>query len=165
MLEAGSVRVKNTRNILLKNLLDACAPPLPPTAHTEITRGGEPTLLLTFSSWQARRCVGAFIWWAWGYGTAYHKADGDGNPFIGLPGKAHGSVGWVLGDESASGADFVSWWFQCVRHTPEICPSSFPSQMPQPAGTPPHTYLNPLPFGLRRRVCRHRGHHRLRSNG
>jgi len=82
VLEAGSVRVKNTRNILLKNLLDAC--------------------------------VGAFIWWAWGYGTAYHKADGDGNPFIGLPGKAHGSVGWVLGDESASGADFVSWWFQYV---------------------------------------------------
>lgn len=60
-----------------------------------------------------RRCVGAFIWWAWGYGTAYHTADGDGNPFIGLPGKAHGSVGWVLEDESKSGADFVSWWFQC----------------------------------------------------
>ena len=61
----------------------------------------------------AHRCVGAFIWWAWGYGTAYHTADGDGNPFIGLPGKAHGSVGWVLKDESKSGADFVSWWFQC----------------------------------------------------
>ena len=60
-----------------------------------------------------RRCVGAFIWWAWGYGTAYHTADSDGNPFIGLPGKAHGSVGWVLEDESKSGADFVSWWFQC----------------------------------------------------
>ena len=38
MLEAGSVRTKNTRNILLKNLLDAC--------------------------------VGAIIWWAWGYATA-----------------------------------------------------------------------------------------------
>merc|ERR1740139_1142286 len=82
VLEAGSVRVKNTRNILLKNLLDAC--------------------------------VGAFIWWAWGYGTAYHTADDSGNPFIGLPGKAHGSVGWVLTDESSSGADFVSWWFQYV---------------------------------------------------
>ena len=35
----------------------------------------------------ARRCVGAFIWWAWGYGTAYHTADGEGNPFIGMPGK------------------------------------------------------------------------------
>ena len=38
MLEAGSVRTKNTRNILLKNLLDAC--------------------------------IGALIWWAWGFGTA-----------------------------------------------------------------------------------------------
>ena len=38
MLEAGSVRTKNTRNILLKNLLDAC--------------------------------VGALIWWAWGFATA-----------------------------------------------------------------------------------------------
>ena len=38
MLEAGSVRTKNTRNILLKNLLDAC--------------------------------VGALIWWSWGFATA-----------------------------------------------------------------------------------------------
>ena len=38
MLEAGSVRTKNTRNILLKNLLDAC--------------------------------IGAIIWWAWGFATA-----------------------------------------------------------------------------------------------
>ena len=38
MLEAGSVRTKNTRNILLKNLLDAC--------------------------------LGAIIWWAWGFATA-----------------------------------------------------------------------------------------------
>ena len=37
MLEAGSVRTKNTRNILLKNLLDAC--------------------------------LGAIIWWAWGFAT------------------------------------------------------------------------------------------------
>ena len=35
VLEAGSVRVKNTRNILLKNLLDACAPPLLPSPHRE----------------------------------------------------------------------------------------------------------------------------------
>eukprot|EP00965_Chrysotila_dentata_P124784 4125721-Pleurochrysis_carterae.AAC.2 len=38
MLEAGSVRAKNTKNILLKNLLDAC--------------------------------LGAFIWWGWGFGVA-----------------------------------------------------------------------------------------------
>ena len=38
MLEAGSVRTKNTRNILLKNLLDAC--------------------------------IGALIWWAWGFAAA-----------------------------------------------------------------------------------------------
>ena len=31
VLEAGSVRVKNTRNILLKNLLDACALPSTPS--------------------------------------------------------------------------------------------------------------------------------------
>merc|ERR1740130_532026 len=88
VLEAGSVRIKNTRNILLKNLLDAC--------------------------------VGAFIWWAWGHGTAYphgtqgHSSDGDGNPFIGLPGAATGASGWVGSDESANGADFASWWFQYV---------------------------------------------------
>ena len=45
VLEAGSVRVKNTRNILLKNLLDACAPR--PSAHTQNTRA-VPTLLLTY---------------------------------------------------------------------------------------------------------------------
>lgn len=38
LLEAGSVRAKNTKNILMKNLLDAC--------------------------------IGALIWWAWGYGIA-----------------------------------------------------------------------------------------------
>ena len=79
-----------------------------------------------------RRCVGAFIWWAWGYGTAYHTADGDGNPFIGLPGKAHGSVGWVLEDESKSGADFVSWWFQCEPHAHAFWLYSVPHAKPQP---------------------------------
>ena len=38
LLEAGSVRTKNTKNILLKNLLDAC--------------------------------IGAIVWWAWGYAVA-----------------------------------------------------------------------------------------------
>ncbi len=42
MLEAGTVRAKNTRNILLKNLLDAC--------------------------------IGALVWWAWGYGAAVRSA-------------------------------------------------------------------------------------------
>ena len=44
MLEAGTVRSKNTKNILLKNLLDAC--------------------------------IGAVIWFSWGYGIAY---DGGGS--------------------------------------------------------------------------------------
>ena len=38
LLEAGSVRAKNTKNILMKNLLDAC--------------------------------IGALVWWAWGYAVA-----------------------------------------------------------------------------------------------
>ena len=37
VLEAGSVRVKNTRNILLKNLLDACASYLPACTHDSST--------------------------------------------------------------------------------------------------------------------------------
>jgi Amt family ammonium transporter len=48
LLEAGTVRAKNTKNILLKNLLDAC--------------------------------VGAIIWWGWGYSLAYDAGD----PFIGM---------------------------------------------------------------------------------
>ena len=41
LLEAGSVRTKNTRNILLKNLLDACAlsPSAPAAQPTPGTRG------------------------------------------------------------------------------------------------------------------------------
>merc|ERR1712086_1227150 len=51
LLEAGSVRTKNTKNILLKNLLDAC--------------------------------IGAIIWWAWGFGVAYgDSGNSDGNTFI-----------------------------------------------------------------------------------
>ena len=38
LLEAGSVRTKNTKNILLKSLLDAC--------------------------------IGAIVWWAWGFAAA-----------------------------------------------------------------------------------------------
>jgi len=82
VLEAGSVRTKNTRNILLKNLLDAC--------------------------------VGAVIWLLWGHGTAYQSSDSGKNPFIGTPGKAMMAHGWAGRDESPSGADWVSWWFQYV---------------------------------------------------
>ena len=81
VLEAGSVRIKNTRNILLKNLLDAC--------------------------------VGALIWWAWGYGAAYQKS-GSANAFIGTPNDAHMAKGWAGENESENGADFASWWFQYV---------------------------------------------------
>ena len=65
---------------------------------------------------------------------AYRRAAYFGNPFIGLPGKAHGSEGWVLGDESASGGDFASWWFQCAPHacpqTKMLRPSPFPLAPP-----------------------------------
>lgn len=90
-----------------------------------------------------RRCVGAFIWWAWGHGTAYPEGTNDcnshvdvdappcdGNPFIGLPGASTGSSGWVGSNESASGADFASWWFQC---TPPARPAPTPpSPRPRP---------------------------------
>ena len=131
-------------------------PPLPLSPHRE---RAEPTVP---RGMHAHRCVGAFIWWAWGYGTAYHTADGDGNPFIGLPGKAHGSVGWVLKDESKSGADFVSWWFQCE---PRPCLHSACTLSPMRSHNPTLLPL-PQPFPpASRRVRRHRGHHRLWSDG
>lgn len=84
MLEAGSVRAKNTKNILLKNLLDAC--------------------------------IGAFIWWAWGFGVAYN---GGKNGFIGTAdtsnskgGAAFFSMWWTGEDEHPSGYDFALWFFQ-----------------------------------------------------
>lgn len=51
LLEAGSVRAKNTKNILLKNVLDAC--------------------------------VGALVWWSWGYSFAYGENGALPNEFIG----------------------------------------------------------------------------------
>ena len=144
VLEAGSVRIKNTRNILLKNLLDACAAhpaTRPAIAALGDARALPPPLRLRarrFLPWRGR-CVGAFIWWAWGHGTAYphgtqgHPSDGDGNPFIGLPGAATGASGWVGSDESANGADFASWWFQCT-----LLPAR-----PTPAPPPPHPRVHP----------------------
>merc|ERR1719502_1406983 len=64
LLEAGSVRAKNTKNILMKNLLDAC--------------------------------IGAVIWWSWGYGIAYDKHgpnDADGNMIL-----QQGFIGYGVGD-------------------------------------------------------------------
>ena len=50
LLEAGSVRTKNTRNILIKNLLDTC--------------------------------IGAIVWWAWGFAAAVRLCPG---PFPASP--------------------------------------------------------------------------------
>mmetsp|Transcript_39215 Transcript_39215/g.83583 ORF Transcript_39215/g.83583 Transcript_39215/m.83583 type:complete len:456 (-) Transcript_39215:235-1602(-) len=84
MLEAGSVRAKNTKNILLKNLLDAC--------------------------------IGAVIWWSWGYGVAYN---GGTNGFIGTAdtsnkkgGASFFSMWWTGEDENPGGYDFALWFFQ-----------------------------------------------------
>jgi len=89
MLEAGSVRTKNTRNILLKNLLDAC--------------------------------IGALIWWAWGFAAAYETGDSP-NKFIGGVSNAKGffASGWVSDadnsdtSEHATGYTFALWFFQYV---------------------------------------------------
>eukprot|EP00965_Chrysotila_dentata_P204264 6182228-Pleurochrysis_carterae.AAC.4 len=86
MLEAGAVRAKNTKNILLKNVLDAC--------------------------------IGAFVWWAWGYGLAYGSGP-DPNPFIGTAdvssetqgGQGFLSIAWTGSQEHPVGYDFASWFF------------------------------------------------------
>jgi len=51
VLEAGSVRAKNTKNILLKNVLDAC--------------------------------LGALVWYGWGYSLAYGENGKYSNAFLG----------------------------------------------------------------------------------
>mmetsp|Transcript_54303 Transcript_54303/g.118415 ORF Transcript_54303/g.118415 Transcript_54303/m.118415 type:complete len:475 (-) Transcript_54303:907-2331(-) len=86
MLEAGSVRAKNTKNILLKNLLDAC--------------------------------LGAFIWWGWGFGVAYNSGPNP-NGFIGTAntgedkgGYSFFSAWWTGEDEHPTGYNFALWWFQ-----------------------------------------------------
>eukprot|EP00232_Nephroselmis_pyriformis_P019752 CAMPEP_0182887736 /NCGR_PEP_ID=MMETSP0034_2-20130328/21005_1 /TAXON_ID=156128 /ORGANISM="Nephroselmis pyriformis, Strain CCMP717" /LENGTH=471 /DNA_ID=CAMNT_0025021115 /DNA_START=27 /DNA_END=1442 /DNA_ORIENTATION=- len=77
LLEAGSVRSKNTKNILLKNVLDAC--------------------------------VGAMLWWAFGYSFAYGGGDEKQNKFIG--------VGNFLMSDNSTGEDnggtfYAGWLFQ-----------------------------------------------------
>jgi len=82
LLEAGSVRAKNTKNILMKNLLDAC--------------------------------IGALIWWMWGYGIAYDNVGGDGvNGFIGHGTSPLNSF-FTWGYNSGDGGAYAGWWFQFV---------------------------------------------------
>jgi len=83
LLEAGSVRAKNTKNILMKNLLDAC--------------------------------IGALVWWAWGYAVAY---DGTESGFIGT-GENGMSFFHIKYNEAAYSGDdntmaYANWWFQYV---------------------------------------------------
>ena len=81
LLEAGTVRSKNTKNILLKNLLDAC--------------------------------IGAIIWWAWGFGVAYgDSGNSDGNTFIGTAPNNGGpflAVGWAGEDSQNNGTTMTLW--------------------------------------------------------
>jgi len=82
-LSAGSIRSKNVKNILLKNLLDAC--------------------------------IGAVVWFAWGYGFAYDdNLDGNANGFIGRGTYNMGLSG--VNDKTSgghdNGAEWVGWQFQ-----------------------------------------------------
>jgi Amt family ammonium transporter len=81
-LSAGSIRTKNVKNILLKNLLDAC--------------------------------MGALIWFLFGYGFAYDdNNDGNANGFIGRG--SHNLALSGVEDKKAghdAGAQWVGWQFQ-----------------------------------------------------
>ena len=69
-----------------------------------------------------------------------------------IPGKAHGAVGWVLEEESSSGADFVSWWFQCVPISSPLSPSYpppfHPPRTPEPGPSQVFPSLSSLSFCL-----------------
>jgi hypothetical protein len=85
LLEAGTVRAKNTKNILLKNLLDAC--------------------------------VGAIVWWGWGFMVAYDAGD----PFIGGTETTDMAPRFFLsaydagkGGEDDNGYQYAAWFFQYV---------------------------------------------------
>jgi len=80
LLEAGTVRAKNTKNILLKNLLDAC--------------------------------IGALIWFSFGYTIAYDS----GGAFIGGTNGAPSVFlnGVFNENEDTTGYAAASWFFQYV---------------------------------------------------
>jgi len=85
LLEAGSVRAKNTKNILMKNLLDAC--------------------------------IGALIWWSWGYGIAYDMKSTPEQGFIGHGTGNPDNIGsfFTGGYNAADGGQmYAAWWFQYV---------------------------------------------------
>lgn len=90
-LSAGSIRQKNVKNILLKNLLDAC--------------------------------IGALVWFLFGYGFAYNFAQTDAaNGFIGSDANnfalsgytAYSPVGQFLQDDGTYnlGISLAYWQFQ-----------------------------------------------------
>ena len=85
LLEAGTVRSKNAKNILMKNLLDAC--------------------------------IGALIWWGWGYGLAYENGGGS-QGFIGHigPNSNFASSNFFAAGYTAedSGNRYAAWWFQFI---------------------------------------------------
>merc|ERR550537_938271 len=83
LLEAGCVRAKNTKNILLKNVLDAC--------------------------------MGAIIWWAFGWPLAYGSNDIEG--FKGLMGGQfeddyYGGGFFMNQQDQADSGIYASWMFQ-----------------------------------------------------
>jgi Amt family ammonium transporter len=85
LLEAGCVRAKNTKNILLKNVLDAC--------------------------------MGALIWWGFGWPLAYgrHSTD-EVNPFIGSGeggDEDYYGGGFFMNDNAAADSGiYAAWMFQ-----------------------------------------------------
>merc|ERR550537_23833 len=83
LLEAGCVRAKNTKNILLKNVLDAC--------------------------------MGAIIWWAFGWPLAYGSNDIDGLKSL-LGGQFeddyYGGGFFMNQQDQADSGIYASWMFQ-----------------------------------------------------
>ena len=140
VLEAGSVRVKNTRNILLKNLLDACAPR--PSAHTENTRCVSPPFSLPAP--RVKR-AGASARSSGGHGATAPRTTrrmATATRSSGCP--ARPTAPWAgCSGTSLRAAPTLPVGGSNVRHTPEICSSSFPPrchnlQAPLPTHTSTH---------------------------